>query len=469
MTTLSNPYDELPYRSLPIEWTAPERLALASLLHGGPRQTLDTYRVLELGCGDGANLLPLAYYRRNATFVGVDGARSQIDVANTGKFALALSNIDFIYADFLNANHLIDGKFDFIIAHGVFSWVPDNVRDALLQLCAKCLYRGGLLYLNYNTNPGWNVRGMVREFLLAQTAGTTSLLIRAQQAQEVAAKVVSSLTVGEHPYSQLITNEFQFVCENHVSYVAHEYLSADNHPYWRSEFLALARTHGLEYVADADFNYSSGRIPEDVAPRLFEQQITGRTLDDTVDLLCYRQLHTPIMTHSPLTRRPPSVDEFANLLVASCLTPCAPSIAGPPMFQHPSGFQVEAKEEIIRTALEKLHPLWPRGLGIGTVFPDVRHVMDDLQLLHRNGLIELRCIEPAGFGVCPEPLNNLENRRGGYATSPYHTRKDIPTEFDADRKHSNTRALEEHGLDDSMRRKDQLLPYEPSTTKGAIL
>jgi SAM-dependent methyltransferase len=430
MTTL-NPYDELPYKSRSIEWTAPERLALASLLHGGPRQPLDTYRVLELGCGDGANLLPLAYYRRHATFLGVDGARCQIDVANSGKSALELSNIEFIHADFLTADHRLAGDFDYIIAHGIFSWVPHDVRDALLQLCAKRLRRGGLLYLNYNTNPGWNVRGMVREFLLAQTAGTTSLLIRAQQAQEVATKVVSSLTVGEHPYSQLIAKEFQFVCENHVSYVAHEYLAADNHPYWRSEFMALAGHHDLEYVADADFNYSSGRIPEDVAPRLVELQITGRALDDTVDLLCYRQLHTPILTHSPLMRRRPSTEEFANLLVASCLTPCAPSSAENPMFQHPSGYQVEAKEEVIRTALEKLQPLWPRGLRIGAVFPDVRHVMDDLKLLHRNGLIELRCIEPAEFGVCPEPLNRLEGRRGGYATSPYHTREDIPTEFEA--------------------------------------
>ncbi len=258
MITL-NPYDELPYKCLPIEWTAPERLALASLLHGGPRPPLDTYRVLELGCGDGANLLPLAYYRRHATFVGVDGARSQIEVADARKSALELSNIEFIHSDFLTAAHRLSGQFDYIIAHGIFSWVPHDVRDALLELCAQHLRPGGLLYLNYNTRPGWNVRGMVREFLLAQTAGTTSLRMRAQLAQDVAAKIVASLTIGEHPYSQLMANEFRFVCENHVSYVAHEYLASENHPYWRSEFLALARSYGLEYVADADFCYSSGR------------------------------------------------------------------------------------------------------------------------------------------------------------------------------------------------------------------
>src|SRR5712691_11212951 len=171
MSSSANPYDELPYKSLPIEWTAPERLALASVLHGGPRPPLDAYRVLELGCGNGANLLPLAYYRRHAIFVGVDGARSQIEAAQARTSALHLHNIEFLHADFRTAARRLSGQFDYIIAHGVFSWVSDDVRDALLRLFAQHLRRGGLVYLNYNTRPGWNVRGLVREFLLAQTAG----------------------------------------------------------------------------------------------------------------------------------------------------------------------------------------------------------------------------------------------------------------------------------------------------------
>lgn len=455
-------YNELPYQSFPIEWTAPERLTLASLLHGGPWPPLDSYRVLELGCGNGANLLPMAYYRRHATFVGVDGASDPINVANSRRLALELSNVEFLHADLLTADQQLSGDFDYIIAHGIFSWIPIKVRDALLQLCAKRLRRGGLFYLNYNANPGWKVRGMVRDFLLAQTRGTTSLRLRAQLAQDVAAKVVSSLTIGEHAYSQLIANEFQFVCENDISYIAHEYLAPDNHSYWRSEFMTLVRAYGFEYVADADFNYSSGRIPEDLAPRLVSEQITGHSLDDTVDFLCYRQLHSPILTQGPLAHRLPSLEEFANLLVASCLAPCAPSSTGNPMFQHPSGYEVEAKVEIIRIAFEKLHLLWPRGLRIGAVFPDVSQVMDDLKLLQRNGLIELRCIEPDEFGVCREPLNRLEDRWGEYVTTAYHTREIVATEFETDQKHTNAHSRGERGLDGSGYRKDLLSPHEIS-------
>lgn len=424
-----NPYDELPYKSQPIEWSAPERLAVASLLHGGPRPPLDRYRVLELGCGNGSNLLPLAYYRRNATFVGIDCAHSQIEIANSRKAALRLNNIEFFDADFETASHELFGQFDYIIAHGVFSWVPQDVRHAFLKLCAQCLCIGGLLYLNYNTYPGWNVRGMVREFLLAQTAGETSLKRRGQKAQEVAAKVVSSLTIGEHPYAQLMANEFRFVCENHVSYVVHEYLAEDNHPYWRSEFLELTNQYNLEYVADANFNYASGRIPEELAPRLAKAQITGRTIDDTVDFLCYRQLHSPILTRKPWTKQPLSVDEFSELKIASCLDPCNADGSEEWMFRHPSGYEVEAKDEVVQKALTKLHPFWPRGLTVGELFQEVSEVMDDLRLLQRNGLIELRCVEPGEFGVNRDLLNKLESDHGSYITTPYHTREWISSKM----------------------------------------
>ena len=98
-----NPYDELPYCAYPIEWTAPERLALASLLHGGPRLPLDKYRVLELGCANGANLLPMAWYRQQAEFTGLDGSARQMALANESRDKLGVTNLRFVHGDFRSA------------------------------------------------------------------------------------------------------------------------------------------------------------------------------------------------------------------------------------------------------------------------------------------------------------------------------------------------------------------------------
>ena len=422
-------YDDLPYKSMPVEWTAPERLALASLLHGGPRPRLDAYRVLELGCADGSNLIPMAFFRPDGRFVGIDSAGSQIALAGARRASLDLGNIEFIWADFRAAENVVSGEFDFIIAHGVFSWIPDAARDAMLELCARHLRDDGLVYLNYNTYPGWNVRGMVRRFLLARTRGGVSLHNRALLAQEVAEQLAASIPSSESPFTRLLVKELRFVSEHHHSYVAHEYLAEDNHAYWRSEFLGLAGTHEFEYVADADFSYPTGRITASAPPTWVQQDLSGAEVDDTMDLLSYRQLHSPILCRRPLIRRPHSIAEFAELTIASVLTSDPDERGQPGMFRHPSGYEVEAKEGDMRTALRNLQRHWPRGLRIGDMFHDVANVMDDLKLLHRNGLIEIRCREPDESCDMPEKLNRMEAQHSDYITTAYHTREAVPVHW----------------------------------------
>jgi len=422
-------YDNFPYKSMPVEWTAPERLALASLLHGGPRPRLEGYRVLELGCADGSNLIPMAFFRPPAAFVGIDSARSQIALADDRKKSLGLDNVEFVCADLCAADSYVCGEFDFIIAHGVFSWIPDATRDAMLAFCARHLGPNGLFYLNYNAYPGWHVRGLIRRLLLAKTRAGGALRERAVLAQEIAAQLAASIGPNENPFTQLLVRELNFVSEYHASYVAHEYLAVDNHAYWRSEFLQIASEYGFEYVADADFSYPSGRMAPGAIPQCLQQDLSQHEADDAMDLLCYRQLHSPILCFGPLTRRPHSLAEFADLTIASCLSNCATEAGGTNRFQHPSGYEVEAKESGMETALLRLRRQWPTGMRIGDLFHDVGCVMEDLKLLHRNGLIEIRCREARESHESAELLNRLEAQHGDYITTAYHTREAVPNEW----------------------------------------
>jgi SAM-dependent methyltransferase len=415
MTHSSTPYDELPYRSFPIEWTAPERLALASLLHGGPRQRLDEYRVLELGCGDGTNLIPMAYYRRHATFVGIDSAQTRIAVANEKRSSLGLTNITFLAADFGSAGTRLSGHFDYIIVHGVFSWISPESRTALLELCAERLRRGGLLYLNYNARPGWNVRGLIREFLLTQTAGLSTLRARSERAQSLAARMAEELSDGPHPYSKLLASEFRFVADTHLSHAAHEYLSEHNDAFTRREFIDLLSSRGFEYVGDADFNYPSGRLPEELSDVLERLNLAAGTSEATADLVCYRQLHSPILTSCGFRRRPPDTGELSGLFVAARLVEQPDARTGW-LFRHPSGFEVSAKTDSMAAALRTLQPRWPEGERVHSLFADVDQVIDDLLMLHRHGLIELRLIDRTHFKENTEPLRLTDT----HVTTPYH-------------------------------------------------
>ena len=418
---MNNPYDELPYCAYPIAWTAPERLALASLLHGGPRLPLDHYRVLELGCANGANLLPMAWYRQHAEFTGLDSSARQIALANEARDELGLSNLNFIHGSFRDTTNQLEGPFDIIMAHGVFSWVTDESRDAMLQMCRKLLAPSGLLYLNYNAHPGWTVRGLVRDFLMQKTAHAKSLKERAELCRVVSAKVIAPLKAKEHCYSRLMGNEFQMVVDQNPAYIAHEYLSPENNAYWRDEFFTILQKSGFCYVADADFNCVSNRITEDYADLVTDTGLAGQTARDSADLMCYRQMQSPILTHAPFSKRSCEDSEFAGLYMSSALIPINDKKTENPCFKHPSGQEIETHKGAIAQALHKLQPLWPRGLLIGSLFEDVNEVRSDIEWLFRYELVELRCIEPGDFENPAEPLNKLEQSLREISTSPWHT------------------------------------------------
>jgi|GEM_PF-1928234 len=416
-----NPYDELPYCDYPIEWTAPERLALASLLHGGPRLPLDRYTVLELGCANGANLLPMAWYRQRGEFTGLDASARQISLANESREKLGVTNLQFVHGDFRTAAQQLEGPFDIIMAHGVFSWVTDEVRDAMLNMCSSLLAPNGLLYLNYNTHPGWTVRGMVRDFLMQQTADADSLKERAELCREVSARVIAPLKSDEHAYTTLMANEFRLVVNNQPAYIAHEYLSPENNAYWRSEFFEILQQFGFAFIADADFNCISNRITTEMARLLVREKLTGPAAGDSADLLCYRQMQSPILTHAPFSAKPCDLDEFSDLFMASSLKMVAGEKGGLTTFRQPSGQEIDTSDEPVCQALIKLEKSWPRGRRISSLFADVAAAREDIEYLLHHNMIELRCIEPGDFEASPEPLNALERSLRNIATSPWHT------------------------------------------------
>jgi hypothetical protein len=81
---------------------------------------------------------------------------------------------------------------------------------------------------------------------------------------------------------------------------------------------------------------------------------------------------------------------------------------------------VDVKDDVVKDVLDRLYPIWPNALRVGDLFADVGRLMDDLRLLHRNGLIELRLIEFATSELNVERLRTMEGEVG-YFTTPYHT------------------------------------------------
>ena len=155
-------YEALPYSSMPFPQCQPTHLAALAALHSRCAPPVETARVLELGCASGGNLIPLAARLPNAAFEGVDLSVRHVEEGNSLVRALALRNVCIFQGD-IAALDLSGREFDYVICHGVFSWTPAAVQEAIFRICAQNLSTNGVAYISYNVLPGWHLQLIVRD------------------------------------------------------------------------------------------------------------------------------------------------------------------------------------------------------------------------------------------------------------------------------------------------------------------
>jgi SAM-dependent methyltransferase len=170
----------------------------------------------------------MAYYLPGSEFVGIDLARTAISSAGKMARDLGLRNIELRRSD-LRSPGAGDDKFDYIVAHGLYSWVPAEVRDALLAICRERLAPQGVAYISYNLFPGRYERHALREMLLWATRG-----IRDPRKRLAAAR--------RFPETAELPDDILF----------HDDLAPVNEPSWFHEFVEHARRHRLQFLGEAD-------------------------------------------------------------------------------------------------------------------------------------------------------------------------------------------------------------------------
>src|SRR5512141_894057 len=149
-------YDAVSYPGLPFSQTHPDRRATIAALYDFPAAPPERCRVRELGCGDGGHLIPMAYLLPESTFLGLDAAGSAVAQGREQISALGLTNVSLSHVDLLDASNL--GTFDYVIAHGLYSWVPPAVQERVLAITSEVLAPNGIAYVSYNAHPGGHVR-----------------------------------------------------------------------------------------------------------------------------------------------------------------------------------------------------------------------------------------------------------------------------------------------------------------------
>ena len=242
-------YDEVPYTSFPDPARHPERLATIATLLGLDVAPVATCRVLEFACGDGASLIPVAASLPDATFVGFDAAAGPIARARGMARDLRVSNVSLLELDVRELPESL-GRFDYIVVHGLYSWVPADVRACVMPLVARHLAPNGVACVSFNVLPGARMRGVIQDMLRDHTRGVAGLRRRIAAARALL-DLVGTPAGDDDLGHQALRAEARSAAGGSDGSLAHDDLNEWNTPFHFHEFAADAERAGLAYLAES--------------------------------------------------------------------------------------------------------------------------------------------------------------------------------------------------------------------------
>ncbi|MEH6421131.1 methyltransferase regulatory domain-containing protein [Pseudomonas sp. CGJS7] len=293
---IGSSYDQLPYRSAAFALTAPEHLQAVASLFGVKAPDPRHARVLELGCAAGGNLLPFAAANPRARAVGVDLSQVQIGHGRELAAELGLDNIDLRCMSIADIDRDL-GSFDYIVCHGVYSWVPAEVQDAILRVCKRHLNQDGIAYVSYNTYPGWKAKEVIRDAMILRGGERGSAQERLAYARGMIEFMHRHARAGS-VLKQSLDENIDMVLRGDESYLHHEFLELCNAPCYFRDFLARAQPHGLAYLAEAGISgMFASSYGEEIAAPLLRECTDQPGLEQMLDFLRNRTFRQTLLMH----------------------------------------------------------------------------------------------------------------------------------------------------------------------------
>ena len=440
-------YDEMPYVTLAFRQTHPGRLAALAQLFGMRTPAVESCRVLELGCASGGNLISMAITLPDARFLGIDLSARQIGQGRQIIAALGLTNIELRHADIAGVDASY-GRFDYIVSHGIYSWVPAHIREKLLSICRENLVPDGVAYVSYNTLPGWGIRGILRDAMVYHSRAAQGAAERVRQARAILDFLTRNLP-SDTPYSAVLRQDLETLSQARDAYLLHDHLEEDNEPVYFHQFAEAAQRHGMQYLAEAEFsmmtptNFSAQTKKElrHIAPDLIAHE-------QYLDFLSYRRFRQTLLVHRSVTlNRKLDAQSVQEFQIASPAQPDSPNPTldqgASETFRAPNGATITAVSAISKAALLLLLQQWPLAVPFAqlvaasrarliegtravadavTLERDTRILGIEMMQCYAAGVVELRVWSPrlslsASARPIASPLARLQSARGDDITN----------------------------------------------------
>jgi SAM-dependent methyltransferase len=411
-------YDLLPYPSMPITYTQPAHLAALATLFGIAAPAVDRARVLELGCASGGNIIPLAARFPHASFFGIDLSHRHIADGRKRIAALGLTNIRLQQGD-LTTLDLAGEQFDYVICHGVFSWVPKPAQDAIFRLCRDTLAPNGVATISYNVLPGWHLRTAIRD-LCMRYAGREGTPQRRVARARAALEQIAETSEGAEPYGLLMRTEARRLKHVPASYILGEFLAPDNTPCYVQDFIEQAGNYGIDYLCEADL---FAAVPQALNPKV-RSRLTSLTGSDrsateqNIDFLTGRLFRRSVLVRQQPASRPqriPSPNQLSSLHVSSLVRrDAAQSTDQLTVFKDDRARSITFREPIIRLAIVRLARAYPATLTLDelTTYPrSDPHDRAEIEARVRHAIFTMVLAGLASISVLPLRVGHAAHKQ----------------------------------------------------------
>ncbi|WP_073507550.1 methyltransferase regulatory domain-containing protein [Streptobacillus notomytis] len=308
---LEKSYDSIPYISKSFKRCQPLHLKNVMKILKFETQDLNKMRVLEIGCSFGGNIIPIALSNPNSEVIGLDLSKVQIDEGNSIIEKIGLKNIRLYHKNIVEYNNEF-GKFDYIICHGVYSWVPDEVKEAILKVVKSSLTENGVAVISYNTYPGWKRIDIARDLMLFSI---TNLKDRALDINDQNKVEIGKSAIRFYLNNSIVDENMKSVLESLLDkdehYLYHEYFEKYNTPIYFYEFSKMLEKHDLIHVIDSSISNSYPNFNKEVKTAINNECGENRIAKEQYyDFLRNAQFRTSIITHSENSKKINLTDEI---------------------------------------------------------------------------------------------------------------------------------------------------------------
>jgi SAM-dependent methyltransferase/methyltransferase-like protein len=354
--------------------------------------------VLEIGCASGVNLMAMAQYLPESRFVGIDLSPVQIAAGRELAAAAGLTNVT-LHARAVEDLPAEAGEFDYVLCHGVYSWVPSRVQSELLAAVKRHLAPGGVGYISYNTLPGWHYKRIVRD--VVRFAGRKGE--REQERFEAGfgflKLLLDKLPPSERIYYKTLQRFVPPLWKASPSYLVHEYLDEFNTPVYFTEFAAALAGHGLQYFSEATPDTELAVLPREVMETIARWSDDTIEAEQSLDFCVCRMFRRSLVCHAGANLSPSPHPEVMRRYHYSAT---ARPVEGPKPIDDETnerfeilwdGAEISTTDRFVKAIVYALGQAYPRAL--------------DFRELHRSVSEKLSALSSPGPVVGPDGENSL--------------------------------------------------------------